>query len=146
VIVEHRGYQIDDNQERLDFERVHAWLASTYWSPGVARERVEKAARNSSLVVGVYQGDEQVGYLRIVSDKTTFAWVCDVFVDEAHRGKGIARAMVRYAQDHPDHLELRRWILATRDAHDVYAGVGFELIPNPERWMIWFPPPSVAQT
>jgi GNAT superfamily N-acetyltransferase len=143
VIVEHEGYEIDDDQSRLDFKRVHAWLASTYWSPGVARERVEKAARNSSLVIGVYQGEIQVGYLRIVSDKTTFAWVCDVFVDETHRGKGIAKAMVRYAQEHPEHLGLRRWILATKDAHDVYSGVGFELIPNPERWMIWFPSRTV---
>ena len=141
MIVEHNGYQIDDNQERLDFERVHAWLASTYWSPGVARERVEKAARNSSLVVGAYHEEIQAGYLRIVSDKTTFAWVCDVFVDEDHRGKGIAKAMLRYTQEHPEFQGLRRWVLATKDAHDVYAGVGFELIPNPERWMIYFPPP-----
>ena len=140
MIVDHRGYQIDDNQKRLDFERVRTWLASTYWSPGVTRERVEKAAKNSSLVVGAYQDEAQAGYLRIVSDKTTFAWVCDVFVDETHRGKGIAKAMLRYAQEHPEFQGLRRWVLATKDAHGVYAEVGFELIPNPERWMIWFPP------
>lgn len=137
---QHRSYEIDDTRERIDFARVHAWLTTAYWSEGVSRERVEKAARGSSLLVGVYNGEgDQVGYLRVVSDQTTFAWVCDVFVDEKHRGQGIGKTMVRFALEHPDHQGLRRWILATRDAHPIYASCGFELLPNPEKWMILLP-------
>jgi GNAT superfamily N-acetyltransferase len=127
--------EIDDDLDRIEFARVHTWLASTYWSPDIPRERVERAARHSSLVIGAYRNGEQVGYLRVVSDRTTFAYLCDVFVDERHRGQGVARAMVRHALSHPEHQGLRRWLLATRDAHPVYRGVGFKPLPNPERWM-----------
>jgi len=139
VIRPHDGYELDDSLERMDFARVHGWLTTAYWSPGVSRERVEKAARGSSLVVGAYQNDAQVSYLRVVSDKTTFAWVCDVFVDEAHRGRGIARAMLRFALEHPEHQGLRRWLLATVNAHGVYREVGFIPLPFPERWMAYLP-------
>jgi GNAT superfamily N-acetyltransferase len=133
------AYDVVEGLERVDFGRVHGWLSSTYWSPGVAREKVERAAHNSSLVVGAYADGEQVGYLRVVSDKATFAWICDVYVDEAHRGKGIARAMVSYALNHPDHQGLRRWLLATADAHGIYAECGFKPLDNPERWMFLRP-------
>jgi GNAT superfamily N-acetyltransferase len=131
-----RRYEIDDDRARLDFERVHGWLTTAYWSPGVSRERVEKAAQESSLVVGAYRDGVQVGYLRVVSDRTTFAWVCDVFVDEAHRGRGLARAMLRFALEHPEYQDLKRWLLATADAHGVYQAEGFEPLPVPERWMM----------
>ena len=130
---------IDDALARIDFERVHGWLSRTYWSPGISREKVERAARHSSLVVGAYREGVQVGYLRVVSDRTAFAYLCDVYVDEAHRGQGIARRMVRYALEHPEFQGLRRWMLATRDAHDVYRGLGFDLLPMPERWMCLVP-------
>jgi GNAT superfamily N-acetyltransferase len=122
--------------DHTDFERVHGWLTTTYWSPGISRDRVERAAHHSSLVVNAYEGEQQVGYCRIVSDRTTFAWVCDVFVDETARGKGLARRMVSAAMADPEHQGLRRWLLATLDAHGVYAGIGFEPLPEPERWMI----------
>jgi GNAT superfamily N-acetyltransferase len=138
------GYELDENRERLDFARVHGWLTTSYWSPGVSRERVEKAAGGSSLVIGAYKDGEQVGYLRVVSDKTNFAWLCDVFVDEAHRGQGIAKAMVRYALEHPEHQGLRRLVLATRDAHGVYQEVGFEPLPSPEMWMYHAPKPDAC--
>lgn len=132
----HNGYEVDDSRARIDFAQVHGWLTTAYWSEGVSRDRVEKAAGGSSLVIGAYRGDQQVGYLRVVSDQTTFAWVCDVFVDPAHRGQGIAKAMVRFALEHPDHQGLRRWVLATRDAHPIYSAVGFTPLPSPERWMV----------
>jgi GNAT superfamily N-acetyltransferase len=134
---------LDESLDQIDFERVHGWLSGTYWSPGISRERVERAAYNSSLVLGAYHIDHgrrvQVGYLRVVSDKTTFAYVCDVYVDEAHRGRGIARTMLRYILEHPEYQGLRRWILATRDAHDVYRSVGFASLATPERWMSFIP-------
>jgi GNAT superfamily N-acetyltransferase len=142
VIIRHNGYEIDDDRGRIDFERVHGWLTRAYWSPGVSREKVERAARGASLVIGAYRGGEQAGYLRVVSDKTTFAWICDVFVEEAHRRQGLARAMVRFALTHPEHQSLRRWVLATADAHAVYAACGFEPLSEPEKWMIYRPTPS----
>jgi GNAT superfamily N-acetyltransferase len=132
----HERYELDDDLRRLDLERVHGWLTRSYWSPGVSRDVVERAARGSSLVVGAYLDGQQVGYLRVVSDKTTFAWIADVWVDEPHRGHGLARAMVIFALEHAEHQGLRRWVLATRDAHEIYAACGFELLPEPQRWMI----------
>ena len=142
----HQSYTLQDGLEFVDFDRVHGWLASTYWSPQVSRAKVERAAHHSALVVGAYlapsaagEPGEHVGYLRVVSDRTTFAWVCDVFVDAPHRGAGLARAMVGFALAHPDLQGLRRWLLATADAHGVYQGVGFVPLPSPERWMAYLP-------
>ena len=132
----HDHFVLSDDVDRIDFEIVHSWLASTYWSPGISRERVERAAKHSTLLVGVYEEDRQVGYLRVVSDTTRFAYICDVFVDESARKRGIAKAMVRYALSHPDHDAVDRWILATRDAHDVYRECGFGPLPIPENWLV----------
>jgi len=137
----YQNYEIDEDPARIDFARVHAWLAETYWSPGIARDRVERAAAHSSLVLGAYDADgRQVGYLRVISDRATFAYVADVYVDEAHRG--LARALVRFALSHPDHQGLRRWLLATADAQGVYQEVGFKPLPHPERWMALIPAPT----
>jgi GNAT superfamily N-acetyltransferase len=132
-------YEIDDTFERVDFATVHRWLADTYWNAGVSREYVERAARHSSLVMGVYRDDRIVGYGRIVSDRTTFAWVSDVYVDPAHRGRGLAKEIVKFALAHPGHQDLRRWLLATRDAHDVYASIGFGPLDKPESMMVHRP-------
>jgi GNAT superfamily N-acetyltransferase len=139
----HDTYELDDDLSRVDVARIHGWLTTTYWSPGVFRSVVENGLRGSALVVGAYRGAEQVGITRIISDKATFAWVCDVFVDEAHRGKGLARAMLRFALEHPEFQTIRRWVLATKDAHGVYAALGFKPLPYPERWMILHPDPSL---
>ena len=109
---------------RLDLTRVHGWLRDEYWSPGIRREVVERAFANS-LSVGAYTADGQVAVARAVTDCATFAWLCDVFVAPAMRGRGIARAMVRELMADARLQTLRRWCLATRDAHGVYAAVGF---------------------
>ena len=132
-------YEITDDPARIDFAAVHQWLASTYWSPNVSRDLVERAARHSSLVIGAYLGTQQVAYCRIVSDRTTFAWVSDVFVHPDHRGKGLGREMVKFALNHPEHKGLRRWMLATRDAHEVYAAIGFTLLDDPKDTMVYRP-------
>ena len=147
MIRAHDGYEIDDSRERVDFTSVHAWLAGAYWSQGETREMIERAAAGSTLVVGAYAGTQQVGYLRVVSDRVTFAWVSDVFVAEAHRKRGIARAMVRFAVEHPEFQNMRRWLLATRDAHGVYASLGFAGLTKPQSMMelrpgAGLPPPS----
>ena len=135
------GYELSDSLERIDFERVHGWLAESYWSPGIAREKVQRAAEGSSLVIGIYlrESGRQVAYGRVVSDRATFAWIGDIFVDPEHRRRGLAGRIVRYALNHPEHQGLRRWVLATKDAHGVYAACGFEPLPMPERWMAYLP-------
>jgi len=143
------GYELDDKDARTDFAVVHAWLAGSYWSPGISRAKVETGAANSALVIGAFyikEGVEtngagiQVGFLRVISDTTRFAYICDVFVDPAHRGKGLAKQMVQFAINHPDLTEVSRWLLATRDAHEVYRTVGFDGLPEPSRWMQFLPP------
>jgi GNAT superfamily N-acetyltransferase len=136
LICEHNGYEIDDDRSRMDFAVVHGWLTTSYWSPGISREMVERGAENSTMLVGAYWEGVQVGYMRVVSDTIRFAYICDVFVDDAHRGRGVAKAMVNFALMHPLFKGMPRWLLSTRDAHDVYANVGFSPLSEPERWMI----------
>ncbi|RYG34952.1 N-acetyltransferase [bacterium] len=136
--------EIKEGLEWVDFETVAAWLASSYWSPGISQTKVEKAAEGASLVIGVYDGEIQAGYCRVVSDRETFAWLCDVFVNPDYRGQGLATKMVAYALEHPDHQGLRRWMLATRDAHAVYEKLGFESVPIPEHMMVLVPKAPAA--
>ena len=130
----HESYVLEEGLRRIDWSRVHTWLTASYWSPGITREQVERAARHSALVLGAFIGPEQVGYLRVISDKTRFAYICDVWVDVAHRRRGLARAMVRYAMEHSDFSTVR-WLLATADAHSLYATLGFAPLKDPQRWM-----------
>jgi GNAT superfamily N-acetyltransferase len=131
------GYVLDDAINAVDFKQVTHWLSGSYWSPRITQSEVEKGARHSSLVIGAYSSDgRQVGYGRIVSDRTRFAYIMDVFVDENHRGQGLAREMIRFAMSHPEYADVYQWLLATRDAHAVYKKLGFQPLEHPEWWMI----------
>lgn len=135
------AFSIRDGMSAMDFSTVREWLSRTYWTPGIARELIERAATNSALVIGAFAEDgPQVGFMRVVSDKVRFAYLCDVIVDESWRGRGVARAMVRHALDHPDFATVRTWTLATRDAHGVYGTLGFKPMSapesRPESWMV----------
>lgn len=133
----YQEYKLSDEPARLDLAKVTGWLAGCYWSPGIGREEVERGARNSSLVIGAYDAaGSQVGYARLASDKTRFAYFMDVFVEPSHRGKGIAQAMIRFAMAHPDHQGVYQWLLATRGAQAVYAKAGFKPLEHPESWMM----------
>jgi GNAT superfamily N-acetyltransferase len=129
------GYSLATGFERMDFEAVHACLARSYWSPGVSRALVERAAANSMCFGLFHESDGQVAYARVLSDKTTFAYLADVFVLESHRGKGLSKALVQAIQADPDLQGLRRFLLATRDAHGLYAQFGFTPIAAPDRLM-----------
>jgi GNAT superfamily N-acetyltransferase len=131
----HLDYLISDDPARVDFAIIHPWLAGSYWSPGISRERVEKAARHSAVVVTALHASKQVGFCRVVSDCTRFAWLGDVFVDPSHRGKGLGRAIVKFALDHPRVSEVSNWLLGTKDAHGVYAPLGFGPPAEPNRIM-----------
>ena len=136
MIEQHDAYEIDDDAERFDISRVQKWLATTYWWGDTASlEMVKRCFANSALVIGAYCKNEQVACARLVSDKTRFAWLADVYVDPAHRRKGLARAMVRFALAHPDYQTVSRIVLATRDAHGVYAELGFATPQDPNSIM-----------
>ena len=132
----HGKYEIDDDFSRLDFDLLEKWLSQTYWSPRIGKEEIQKGAANSTMVIGCYLGQEQVGYMRLISDKTRFGYIMDVYVDAGHRNKGIARQMILFALNNPDLKDVYQWLLATKDAHSVYAGVGFSPLPNPGNWMM----------
>jgi GNAT superfamily N-acetyltransferase len=126
--------ELSDDKARLDVERVHRWLASSYWTPGIERALVEKAIAGSHCL-GAYRDGEQVGYARAITDHATFAWIADVWVEETLRGQGIGRRMVQWFLDHPDLKDIRRIALGTADAHGVYAALGFHPLLRPDRFM-----------
>jgi GNAT superfamily N-acetyltransferase len=120
---------------RVDRGRVHRWLSrEAYWSIGIGRDIVDRAI-DYSLVASAFAGGEQVAFARVVTDRATFAWLCDVFVAEAARGQGIGRRLVAAIVEHPDLQRLRRWGLRTRDAHALYARFGFTPLADPQRAM-----------
>lgn len=127
--------ELSDDPGRLDVARIHGWLASSYWSPGVAREQIERQIAGSHCL-GAYREDAgQVGFARVISDRASFAWLADVWVDQAARGQGLGRRMVQWFLDHPDYAGVRRFALTTADAHGVYAKLGFEPLRRPDRLM-----------
>ena len=137
-------YEITSDKSRMNVKAAHAFLSQAYWSSGVPLSIVQKAFDNS-LCFAVLSGSEQVGFARVVTDKATFAYLADVYVLQAHRGQGLAKRMVEAVQDHPDLQGLRRFILATRDAHDVYSKFGFSPLSVPSRFMELHNPDIYAQ-
>ena len=127
-------YEISDDKTRLDTDVIHAFLQGSYWSPGVPRAIVERAIRES-LCFGVYRGGEQIGFARVVTDKATFAYLADVFILDSHRGQGLSKRLMRFIAEHPDLQGLRRFILATKDAHGLYEQFGFAALNNPSIYM-----------
>jgi GNAT superfamily N-acetyltransferase len=125
---------------RVQLDVVYGWLRTSYWSPNVRRDVVERAFANS-VVAGAYRDGRQIGVARAVTDRATFAWLADVFVDDSARGQGIATAMVKALIEEPSLQTLRRWCLGTRDAHSVYRPFGFEPV-DPRIWMQYLLPPS----
>ncbi|KJK13790.1 GCN5 family acetyltransferase [Terrabacter sp. 28] len=130
-------YEIDFDLARMDLDRVHQWLSTdAFWALGRTRETVETAARNS-LNFGAFTRDgTQVAYARVATDHATFAWLCDVYVDRDHRGQGLGTRLSEAVVARLRPLGLKRVLLSTLDAHDVYARVGFVPMPNPEKLMI----------
>lgn len=129
------GYRMSLDPAELQFDVIHGYLSRSYWSPGIPREIVEKAARHS-LCVGVYGPDGgQVGFARMTTDHATFGYLADVFVLEEHRGLGLSAVMVQALMDLPEVQGMRRLMLATRDAHGLYAKLGWVPVTDPSPFM-----------
>ena len=129
------SYIVSDDPDRLDARAIHAYLTRSYWSAGIPFELVVRALR-SSLCIGAYDGvGAQVGLVRLVSDFAIFCYLCDVYVLEEHRRRGLSKAMLRMAMDHPTLQGLRRWSLVTADAQGLYGQFGFTPLAQPERHM-----------
>jgi GNAT superfamily N-acetyltransferase len=131
----HKGeFEISTDPARIDFIAVHAFLTNSYWARGIPLETVQRSIENS-LCFGIYHADLQIGFARVITDRATFAYLADVFVLPAYRGRGLSRWLLECILQHPDLQGLRRWMLATQDAHGLYAQYGFARLKSPERWM-----------
>jgi GNAT superfamily N-acetyltransferase len=131
------GYEVDDDPTRLDLDLVHHWLSTdAYWALGRSRETVATAAEHSLNIAAYAPDGRQVAYARLVTDRATFAWLCDVYVDPGHRGRGLGSRLVEAVVARLEPMRLRRTLLATEDAHGIYARFGFTPLPHPERMMV----------
>jgi GNAT superfamily N-acetyltransferase len=127
-------FTVTDRHEDLDIETIHHFLHESYWAKGIPRSIVENAV-NNSLCFGLYHNSIQIGFGRVVTDRATFAYLADVFVLPAYRGRGLGKWLVSCVLAHPELQGLRRWLLATLDAHPLYENNGFSALQKPERFM-----------
>jgi len=125
---------ISTDNARLDLDAVVDLLSHAYWTTGRTRETIVHSIQHS-LVFGLYDGKRQIGLARVVSDYATFAWLCDVFIDEEYRGRGLGKWLMETVTGHPDLQGLKRFLLVTRDAHGLYAQFGWKPLSSPDRWM-----------
>jgi GNAT superfamily N-acetyltransferase len=128
------GYLLSTDKSRLDHEAIARFLSRAYWASRRPHEVIERSIEHS-LCFGMYAGDRQIGFARVVSDFSVFAYLCDVFIDEQYRGGGLGKWLVAGIMAHPDLQGLDRWTLATRDAHGLYRQLGWMELGSPHIWM-----------
>jgi GNAT superfamily N-acetyltransferase len=135
-VTDHRNGQFSITTElrRLDIDAIHGFLSRSFWAEGIPKATVAKSIANS-LCFGMFDGDAQVGFARVVTDRATFAYLCDVYVLETHRDLGLGKWLIETVMAHPDLQGLRRFHLVTRDAHGLYSRHGFAPLLHPERHM-----------
>ena len=131
---ERKEFVISTDPARLDVDAVHAYLTRSYWASGVPKDVVAKSLEGS-LCFGLYEGSRQIGLARVITDKATFAYLCDVYVLEDYRGLGLGKWLMSVVQSHPDLQGIRRFVLITRDAHGLYEQFGFSGLKEPDRYM-----------
>ena len=125
---------LSTNSSKLQFEVIYQFLSKSYWSEGISKSRMIRAIENS-INIGVYQEGNQVAYARLITDKATFAYLCDVFVLESHRGQGISKQMMQFMHELPELSGLKRIVLATKDAHGLYSQYQFKSLAQPDLYM-----------
>ena len=127
-------FLLSDNKEALQLSVIHGYLTQSYWSEGIPKDLVSKAIDNS-LCFGLYHDDRQIGFARVTTDKTTFAYLADVFVLPEFSQKGLGSVLIDFVMSHEDLQGLRRFMLCTRDAHNLYKRFGFTSVDNPDMMM-----------
>ena len=127
-------FEVSTDPARIDLATVHGFLTNSYWAKGIPAETVQRSIQNS-FCFGVYREKQQVGFARIITDGATFAYLADVFILEPYRGRGLSKWLMECIMAHPELQGLRRWVLATRDAHKLYAQFGFAALKVPDRMM-----------
>lgn len=127
-------FSINTNKSKIDVAYVHRFLSSSYWAENIPFDVVQRSI-DGSLCFGVYEGEQQIGFARVITDEATFAYLCDVFIDEAYRGKGLSKWLMETILSYPSLQGLRRFMLATKDAHELYRQFGFTALTFVDRWM-----------
>jgi len=127
-------YIVSTDKSKIDLQEVHQFLSHSYWAENIPKEIVQKSIENS-LCFGIYHLDRQIGFARVISDFATFAYLADVFILPHERGRGLSKWLMQTIIEHPKLQGLRRFTLATRDAHELYAQYGFTTFDKPDRWM-----------
>ena len=128
------GFTVSTDRQKLDRDAIHRFLAESYWARGIPRDVVDRSIENS-VCFGLYAEEKMIGFARVISDAATFGYLSDVFVLPSHRGRGLAAWFMEIVMGHPDFRGIRRWMLATADAHGLYRKVGFTQLSRPERIM-----------
>ena len=127
-------FSISTDKTKIDSAYVHCFLTTSYWAEGISLETVKRSIEGS-LCFAVFYKEAQVGFARVITDETTFAYLCDVFIDESHRGRGLSKCLMEVILGYPGLQGLRRFMLATRDAHGLYKAFGFAPLTFTDRWM-----------
>ena len=127
-------YLISDDPARLDVDFIHGYITASYWAKGRSYDAVRRSIEGS-LALGLHDGDEQIGFARVITDYATKAYLCDVFVIDAYRGKGLGKWLIETALDHPRLRLVRKWTLATSDARGLYERYGFTPLSDPDSLM-----------
>ena len=129
------NYFISNDKMLMDVNVIHDFLSNrSYWAKGISKQRIEKSITNS-LPFGVFEGKNQIGFAQVITDYATFGWICNVFILENHRGKGLSKALIHAITEHFELKNMRRLLLATADAHGLYTQYGFSALEKPERWL-----------
>ena len=144
--VQQDNYTISTDRARLQFDVIYDFLANrSYWATGISRETLQKQMDNSTLHFGLYDGENQIGYAQVLTNFTSFAYLGNVFVLENYRGQGLSKWLMATIMAHPDLQVIRRWLLATRDAHGLYKQFGFTELTKPETMMEKFDDNAIRQ-
>ena len=127
-------YTVSMDSGRFDLSMIHRFLTSCYWAEGIPRDIVQRSIENA-MCFGVFDGDKQVGFARVITDRATYAYIGDVFILESHRRRGLSKLLMKAIMEHPELQGFRRWSLVTNDAHGLYQQFGFRPLTNPHRYM-----------
>ena len=128
-------FSISTNKSKLDISMIHNFLNSSYWAENISKATIEKSIKYS-LCFGVYEGNKQVGFAKVISDYATSALLRDVFILEFYRGKGLGKWLIKYILEYPDLQNVQKWLLGTKDAHGLYRRYGFQNLTEPETIMV----------